>query len=58
MHASNVRKQLNSGIHFGVLNTTKPIVVVPIRGIVPVAIGAPYVVRVVVPGAATQHTLL
>ena len=34
---------------FGVLDTTKPVVVVPVRGIVPVAIGAPHVVRVIVP---------
>ena len=36
---------------------TKPVVVVPVGRIVPVAVGGPYVARFVVPGAAAQHTI-
>jgi hypothetical protein len=63
MRASAVRERLNSGILKGVafsdvLNAAKTHIIVPVGGIVPVAIGAPQVVLIVVPRAATQHPLL
>ena len=39
-------------------NQTKPYVIVAIRGVVPVAIGAAAVPRMIVPGAAAEHAAL
>jgi hypothetical protein len=59
-----VHERLNSGILMGVafissvLGTAKTNIIVPVGRIVPVAIGAPYVVSIVVPRPAPQHSLL
>ena len=41
----------------GGLDETKPVIVVAVVGIVPVAVRRTHIVRIVVPGAAAQHAL-
>jgi hypothetical protein len=63
MHTPTVRERLSSGILTGlscssVLSTAETNIGVPIGWIVPVALGAPQIVCIIVPRPATQHPLL
>ena len=63
MHAASVRERLNSGILTGVtfssvLEAAKTNIIVAIRWIVPVAIGAAQIVCIIVPRPAAQQPLL
>lgn len=56
MHASIVRKQPNSGILVtSVLGTTETNIIVAVRWLVVVAVGATHVVWIIVPRPAAQH---
>ncbi len=56
MHAPVVRKQLNSGILVSsVLGTTKTNIIVAVRWLVVVAVGAAHILWIIVPRPAAQH---
>lgn len=56
MHAPVAREQLNSGILVtSVLGTTETNIIVAVRWLVVVAVGATHVVWIIVPRPAAQH---